>query len=235
MLFFNQVAQSAEFGESLHQVQKIVKRNQVHFNFRNYEILALVFQNLLLEIDSHDGRVKSLLEEASKLSEKAETTEEQKEKGLIFLLFLKKCEDVNLSFRKISRRFKTTQESIISCFLSKKLYTPRINSESNSKPENLNFREKNFVKLDLKLARNNYEINLKKRIFSLICQKSWKKSGMRCEEPRTSVQRSSITIWPCNGKTYSSFNAITGLNATNHILGCCLTSKMQSSGSLSAN
>jgi hypothetical protein len=89
MLFFNQVAQSAEFGESLHQVQKIVKRNQVHFNFRNYEILALVFQNLLLEIDSHDGRVKSLLEEASKLSEKAETTEEQKEKGLIFCYFSK--------------------------------------------------------------------------------------------------------------------------------------------------
>ncbi|CAG5088442.1 Oidioi.mRNA.OKI2018_I69.PAR.g11841.t3.cds [Oikopleura dioica] len=58
-----QVAQSAEFGESLHQVQKIVKRNQ----------------NLLLEIDSHDGRVKSLLDEASKLSEKAETTAEQKD------------------------------------------------------------------------------------------------------------------------------------------------------------
>ena len=49
--------------------------------------LALVFQNLLLEIDSHDGRVKSLLEEASKLSEKAETTPEQKE-GLIFVIAL---------------------------------------------------------------------------------------------------------------------------------------------------
>ena len=95
MLFFNQVAQSAEFGESLHQVQKIVKRNQVHFTKLRINFLAPFFQNLLLEIDSHDGRVKSLLEEAQKLSEKAETTEEQKEKGLIFL-FLRRCEIFSL-------------------------------------------------------------------------------------------------------------------------------------------
>ena len=64
---------------------------------------------------------------------------------------------MNLSFRKISRRFKKHKNRYV------ELSTPRISQESNSKPENPNFREKNHAKLDLK---DYYEINLWKDILA---------------------------------------------------------------------
>jgi spectrin beta len=56
-------AQSEDLGQSLHQVQKLLKRNQ----------------NLALEVDAAKPRVEALKEQVTKLSDKPETTDEQSE------------------------------------------------------------------------------------------------------------------------------------------------------------
>ena len=56
-------AQSEDLGQSLHQVQKLLKRNQ----------------NLALEVDAATPRVEALKEQVAKLSDKPETTDEQSE------------------------------------------------------------------------------------------------------------------------------------------------------------
>ena len=82
-------AKSDDLGSSLHQVQKLLKRNQ----------------NLLLEVDAADARISGLQKQVEILSHKAETTQEQSEQiKNLEATMIEKWEELKVTITHISPR-----------------------------------------------------------------------------------------------------------------------------------